>query len=258
MADELTNDKQNQTETPETQASEPAPPQPAAVPEAPAPSAAEPPPPPAAESPAAAAPEATVAAAATGEAVPARRGRSEPRDRHSRGPAKRGGRGHRPDRSFSAEPGEIEDTVVKIYRCATVVRGGRRFSFSALVVAGDHDGRVGVGYGKANEVPSAVEKGGKIARRCLVEIQLDGTTIPHKVLGRYGASKVLLIPAGEGTGVIAGASVRAVMELAGVKDVLTKSYGSNSPKNLVKAAFAGLRALRSKEQIGKLREVSIP
>lgn len=167
-------------------------------------------------------------------------------------------RGQRGDRSGPPEEGESDETVVKIYRCATVVRGGRRFSFAALAVAGDRKGRVGVGYGKANEVPNAVEKATKLARRNMVEIQMDGTTIPHAILGRYGASKVQLVPAGEGTGVIAGASVRAVLELAGVKDILTKSYGSNSPKNLVKATFEGLRALRSKDQVSKLREVAIP
>lgn len=160
-------------------------------------------------------------------------------------------------RAAPPEPGDTDEEVVKIYRCATVVRGGRRFSFSALVVAGDRQGRVGVGYGKANEVPSAVEKASKIARRNMVEVNLAGTTIPHRAMGRYSASKVLLLPADEGTGVIAGASVRAVMDLAGVKDVLTKSYGSNTPKNLVKAAFAGLRALRSKEEVSKLRAVAL-
>ncbi|UCD30734.1 MAG: 30S ribosomal protein S5 [Planctomycetota bacterium] len=158
---------------------------------------------------------------------------------------------------FVSEGGEIEETVVKVYRCATVVKGGRRFSFSALVVVGDRNGQVGIGYGKANEVPSAVEKAAKTARRSMVKIRLDGTTIPHQVMSKYRASKVLLIPAGEGTGVIAGSSVRAVMELAGVKDVLTKCYGSTSPKNLVKAAFSGLCSLRSKEDVSRLREVPL-
>jgi len=144
-----------------------------------------------------------------------------------------------------------------VYRCATVVKGGRRFSFGALVVVGDRRGKVGIGYGKANEVPNAVEKATKAARRAMVAVKLNGTTIPHQITGRFGASKVRLIPAGEGTGVIAGSSVRAVMELAGVKDVLTKCYGSTSPKNLVKAAFGALTGLRSKEDISRLREVSI-
>jgi len=158
---------------------------------------------------------------------------------------------------LTAEGTEIEDQVVKVYRCATVVKGGRRFSFSALVVVGDRNGRVGIGYGKANEVPNAVEKAAKSARHNMVKINLSGTTIPHRVLAKYSASKVLLIPASEGTGVIAGDSVRAVMELAGVKDVLTKVYGSTSPKNLVKAAFKGLISLRSRESVEKLRDVSI-
>lgn len=157
----------------------------------------------------------------------------------------------------AAEGGEVEEAVVKIYRCAAVVKGGRRFSFAALVVAGDRNGRVGLGYGKANEVPNAVEKATKSARRNMRRIRLEGTTIPHQIRGRFGASKVELIPAVEGTGVIAGASVRAVLELAGVKDVLTKCHGSTSPKNLVKAAFEGLTRLRSKEDIEKLREVSL-
>lgn len=151
----------------------------------------------------------------------------------------------------------VEEEVVKVYRCATVVRGGRRFSFAALVVVGDRAGNVGIGYGKANEVPPAVEKGIKNARKAMVKVSLKGTTIPHRVVGRFGASKVVMVPASEGTGVIAGASVRPVLELAGVHDVLTKSYGSNSPKNLVKATLAGLMSLRSKETIQELRGVKI-
>ncbi|MBN1342211.1 MAG: 30S ribosomal protein S5 [Phycisphaerae bacterium] len=151
----------------------------------------------------------------------------------------------------------VEEQVVKVYRCATVVRGGRRFSFSALVVVGDRSGSVGVGYGKAREVPPAVEKGIKNARKAMLKIQLKGTTIPHRVIGRYGSSKVVMVPASEGTGVIAGGSVRPVLELAGVHDVLTKSYGSNSPKNLVKAAMDGLMQLRTKEMVEQLRGVKI-
>ena len=176
----------------------------------------------------------------------------------------RGGRGGReggPGRGPRGGGGGSDDgndeNVVRVYRCATVVKGGRRFSFGALVVVGDRRGKVGIGYGKANEVPNAVEKATKAARRAMVAVKLSGTTIPHQITGRFGASKVRLIPAGEGTGVIAGSSVRAVMELAGVKDVLTKCYGSTSPKNLVKAAFGALTGLRSKEDISRLREVSI-
>lgn len=151
----------------------------------------------------------------------------------------------------------IEEEVVKVYRCATVVRGGRRFSFASLVVVGDRAGHVGVGYGKANEVPPAVEKGIKNARKAMIDVPLKGRTIPHRVVGRYGASKVVMVPASEGTGVIAGSSVRPVLELAGIHDVLTKSYGSNSPKNLVKATLNGLQQLRTKELVEELRGVKV-
>jgi small subunit ribosomal protein S5 len=151
----------------------------------------------------------------------------------------------------------LEDVLVKLFRCATVVKGGRRFSFGALVVVGDRKGKVGFGYGKANEVPPAVEKGVKQARRRLFDVPMRGTTIPHRVIGRFGASRIVMIPASEGTGVIAGAAPRAVLELAGVKDVLTKSYGSNSAKNLVKATIAGLKALRTRAQVEALRGVEL-
>ena len=151
----------------------------------------------------------------------------------------------------------LDDVLVKLYRCATVVKGGRRFSFGALVVVGDRGGRVGFGYGKANEVPPAVEKGIKQAKRNLFDIPLRGSTIPHRVIGRFGASKLVMLPASAGTGVIAGAASRAVLELAGVKDVLTKSYGSNSPKNLVKATMDGLMQLRTRETVERLRGVTL-
>lgn len=151
----------------------------------------------------------------------------------------------------------VDEVVVKIYRCSTVVKGGRRFSFAALVVAGDRKGNVGVGYGKSTEVPSAVEKGKKIAVRNMRRVKLAGGTLPHRVIGRFGASKVVMVPASPGTGVIAGASVRAVLELAGVHDVLTKSYGSNSPKNLVRATFEGLKELISREDVERLRGVKL-
>jgi len=150
-----------------------------------------------------------------------------------------------------------EDQVVKVYRCSTVVKGGRRFSFAGLVVIGNRKGQVGIGYGKAKEVPPAVEKGIKSARSSLIDVNLLGTTIPHEVVGKFGATSVKLIPASEGTGVIAGASARAVLELAGVHDVLTKVYGSTGPKNVVKATINALKNLCSKEQIEKLRGVSI-
>lgn len=151
----------------------------------------------------------------------------------------------------------LEETVVKVYRCAKVVKGGRRFSFAALVVIGDHAGMVGVGYGKANEVPLAVEKGIKDAKKVLHKITLLGRTIPHQVIGRFGATKIILVPASPGTGVIAGSSARAVLELAGVQDVLTKVYGSTSAKNVVKATLAGLLRLRNKEMVESLRGVEI-
>lgn len=151
----------------------------------------------------------------------------------------------------------VEDTLVKLYRCATVVKGGRRFSFGALVVVGDRQGQVGYGYGKAKEVPPAVEKGIKQARRSMFTVPLRGTTIPHRILGRYGASRIVLIPAAEGTGVIAGSAPRAVLELAGVKDVLTKSFGSTSPKNLVKATINGLQSLRTRATVELLRGVPL-
>ena len=151
----------------------------------------------------------------------------------------------------------IEDQLVKLYRCATVVKGGRRFSFGAVVVVGDRRGQVGFGYGKANEVPPAVEKAIKQAKRHLVRIPLRGTTIPHRVIGRYGASRIVLIPASEGTGVIAGAAPRAVLELSGIKDILTKSYGSTTAKNLVKATLDGLRQLRTRAMVEELRGVKL-
>jgi len=151
----------------------------------------------------------------------------------------------------------LEDTVVKIFRCAKVVKGGRRFSFAALVVVGDRAGTVGIGYGKANEVPMAVEKGIKDARKSLRKIPLVGRTIPHEIKGRFGATRIILLPASPGTGVIAGSSARAVLELAGVQDVLTKVYGSTSAKNVVKATSNGLLRLRSAEMIEAFRGVKV-
>jgi small subunit ribosomal protein S5 len=151
----------------------------------------------------------------------------------------------------------LEDTVVKVFRCSKVVKGGRRFSFAALVVIGDRAGTVGVGYGKANEVPLAVEKGIKDAKKSLHKIALDRRTIPYQVEGRYRATKIALVPASPGTGVIAGSSARAVLEFAGVQDVLTKVYGSTSAKNVVKATLNGLLKLRSKEMVESLRGVQV-
>lgn len=151
----------------------------------------------------------------------------------------------------------LEDTVVKVFRCSKVVKGGRRFSFAALVVVGDRAGTVGTGYGKANEVPLAVEKGIKDAKKSLHKIALLGRTIPYQVRGKYGATKIILVPASPGTGVIAGSSARAVLEMSGVQDVLTKVYGSTSAKNVVKATLSGLLKLRSKEVIESLRGVEV-
>ncbi len=166
------------------------------------------------------------------------------------------GRG-RPSPQRDRDDQGFEDVLVKLFRCATVVKGGRRFSFGAVVVVGDRRGKVSYGYGKANEVPPAVEKAIKQAKRHLIDVPLRGTTIPHRVIGRYGASRIVLIPASEGTGVIAGAAARSVLELAGIKDVLTKSYGSTAAKNLVKATIDGLQQLRTRAQIEGLRGVTL-
>jgi small subunit ribosomal protein S5 len=150
----------------------------------------------------------------------------------------------------------IERTV-KIKRCAAVVKGGRRFSFAAMVVAGDGKGKVGWGYGKANEVPPCVEKATKQAMRTLVDISLVDDTIPHTVTGSCGAAYVKLVPAGPGTGVIAGSAVRAVCEAAGIKNILTKSFGSSNPVTLVKATISALQDLRTKDDIKRLRGIDL-
>jgi len=155
--------------------------------------------------------------------------------------------------SVEEEGPTFTDKVVFINRCAKVVKGGRRFSFSALVVSGDQNGRVGVGYGKAKEVPEAIRKGTEQAQKHLVEINLNGDTIPHAVLGESDGGKVLLRPASEGAGVIAGGGVRAVLEAAGIKNILSKSLGSNNHLAVVNATIQGLRQLRSRDQVEKLR-----
>ncbi len=149
------------------------------------------------------------------------------------------------------------ERVIQIRRCACVVKGGRRFSFAALVVTGDSNGRVGYGYGKAIEVPLAVDKATKQSNRSQMSVPIVGTTIPHQVLGEYRASRVLLLPAKPGTGVIAGHCVRSVVEAAGITDILTKAYGSTNPLNLVKATMDALKKLRTREQIERLRGVSL-
>ena len=161
-------------------------------------------------------------------------------------------------RDCGGDESGVESAVVRIYRCSKVVKGGRTFSFGALVVAGDRRGNIGIGYGKANEVPPAVEKATKDARKSMFKVNLKGTTIPHQVKGQSGASSVVLVPARPGTGVTAGKSVRPCVELAGITDILTKAYGSTSPKNLVKATIAALRQLKSREQVETIRGVSLP
>jgi small subunit ribosomal protein S5 len=154
----------------------------------------------------------------------------------------------------------LEERVVKIRRCAAVVKGGRRFSFNALVVVGDKRGRVAYGYGKANEVPPAVEKAAKDATERMkrqAKVSLREATIPHRIIGRYGSSKVVLVPAGPGTGVKAGPGVRDVLECAGIHNILTKVHGSTNPLNLVKATIEGLLQLRTRDEVAALRGVTL-
>lgn len=158
------------------------------------------------------------------------------------------------DEALSAD---VEDDVVAINRSAAVVKGGRRFSFSALTVVGNRNGLVGIGYGKGREVPNAIEKSVKDARKQIMRVRREGTTIPHFVEGRYGATKVRLVPAAPGTGIIAGKAVRKVLERAGISDILTKNYGSTNALNVVKATMMALNKLRTREQTVALRGVTL-
>lgn len=153
--------------------------------------------------------------------------------------------------------GELTDQVISINRVTKVVKGGKNLSFSALVVVGDQQGRVGYGMGKAKEVPAAIRKGIDKAKKSLIKIPMNGSTIPHAAVGVFGAGRVVLKPAQEGTGVIAGGPVRAVMESAGIKDVVTKSLGTANPGNVVKATFQGLLQLRSREQVARTRGIPV-
>jgi len=158
---------------------------------------------------------------------------------------------------FEEREKEFKEKLVAVNRVTKVVKGGRNFRFTALVVIGDEKGRVGAGLGKAMEIPDAIRKAVQKAKRNLVEVPLEGTSIPHEIVGKFGKSKVLLLPAAEGTGVIAGGPARAVLELAGYKDIRTKSYGSNTPSNCVKATIEGLTNLKTPEQVAKLRGMSV-
>ncbi len=174
-----------------------------------------------------------------------------------RGGGQGGGRGGSRGPNRDRDESGMESAVVRIYRCSKVVKGGRTFSFGALVVAGDRKGNIGIGYGKANEVPPAVEKATKDARKAMFKVNLKGTTIPHTVKGTSGASTVILVPARPGTGVTAGKSVRPCVELTGITDILTKAYGSTSPKNLVKATVAALVQLQNRDQVEQSRGVAL-
>jgi len=170
---------------------------------------------------------------------------------------KGGPRGGRKNFNKREEDKEFKEKLVFVNRVAKVVKGGRNFRFTALVVVGDEKGRVGAGMGKAAEIPDAIAKAVQKAKRSLIQVPIVGTTIPHEVIGIFGRGRVLLLPASEGTGVIAGGPARAVLELAGIKDIKTKSQGSNTPANCVKATLEGLRALKTAEEYARRRGISV-
>ena len=172
---------------------------------------------------------------------------------HQSNQGRRNDRERNTDQTRSVARGETTEKVVFINRCAKVVKGGRRFSFSALIVAGDHDGKVGCGFGKANEVSEAIRKASDSARKAMVKVSLHENTIPHETIGEFGGGRVMLRPASPGTGVIAGGGVRAVVEAAGIKDVLAKSLGSSNHANVVKATLEALSHLRRRDDVMKLR-----
>ena len=161
------------------------------------------------------------------------------------------------NRRFEKEPSEFKERLVSINRVAKVVKGGKNFRFTALMVVGNEKGKVGVGLGIAAEIPEAVRKGVEVAKRHMVDVPIVGTTIPHAVEGKFGKGHVRMLPAEEGTGVIAGGPARAVLEMVGIRDIRTKSYGSNNPSNCVKATIEGLSQLRTAEQIAKARGKSV-